>query len=226
MTTTNLILSIESSDNTCGLALSQNGVLLGEINYYGKNLHDRLLAVTSKRLLSDFGISFNDLSAVAVSAGPGSFTGLRISAALAKGICFENQIKLIAVPNPDAFAYSALGLANIVKATTITSAIKSHGDFVYIQSFNVTTFESDGIKLVKTEELLSLTKESVIFVGSASQLLGKPFFSEEFTSTKASFISLLANKMYLNNEFTDAKQYEPTYFQEFTPKISTKELNI
>ncbi len=226
MTTTNYILSLESSDNTCGVALSKNGVLLGEINYYGKNMHDRLLAETSKKLLTDFGIAFSNLSAVAVSAGPGSFTGLRISAALAKGICFDKQIKFIAVPNSEAYAFAALDFAKIQNAKTIVTAIKSHGDYVYVQSIDVATLQSDEFKLIKTEDLISFPKDGVLFVGSASPLLEKPYYLDEFVVPKASYISSLANRMYAQNEFEDASQYEPTYIQEFIPKTSTKELSI
>jgi tRNA threonylcarbamoyl adenosine modification protein YeaZ len=135
------ILSIESSGKVCGIALLSfennrlnfennnfennniltNFELLSEYNIYVGNKHDRFLAELCHRILNDNDLRVDDLSGVAVSIGPGSFTGLRIGSALAKGLCFtvdeENEvdekneenkthsIKLIAVPTLKALAY-------------------------------------------------------------------------------------------------------------------------
>jgi len=220
------ILSIESSDNTCGVALSQRGLIIGEVNYYGKNLHDRLLAEMCRNLLSDFNLQFDDISAIAVSAGPGSFTGLRISAALAKGICFGGDIKLIAVPNLSAFAYSALPFAVKMNISKICVLIKSNNNSSYLQIFNCADFSSGEILLISNDELNEHLTDDTIYVGSSAYESKSTNVLVHFTKTKAEFIANLAEKMYLENNFVEPSEYEPMYVQNFTPKSSSKVLNI
>jgi tRNA threonylcarbamoyladenosine biosynthesis protein TsaB len=220
------ILSIESSDNTCGVALSQRGNIIGEVNYYGKNLHDRLLAGMCKNLLTDFNLQFDNISAIAVSAGPGSFTGLRISAALAKGICFGGDIKLIAVPNLSAFAYSALVPAEKMNINKICVLIKSNNNSSYRQTFNCADFSSDEISLIANEEILENISDDIIYIGSAAYESKSTNVLVHFIKTKAEFIANFAEKMYLENNFVEPSEYEPMYIQNFTPKSSSKVLNI
>lgn len=226
MENSKLILSLESSENTCGIALARNGEIIAEINYYSKNLHDRLLAEICRRTLQDFQYKFSDLSAVAISAGPGSFTGLRIASALVKGICFDNDIKFIAVPNSSAFAFAALELAEKLNKTSIISMIKSHNNAFYIQKFSTKDFSCDEIKMITYDALQNFIDNSSVFVGSAANLSESDFVLKEFTVAKVLFISYLAEKMFDNSEFTDAMNFEPMYVQDFVPKISTKELKF
>ena len=102
-----IILSLETSGKTCGVAISRDNEIIAEKAIYEHNTHDRLLAKSVNELLDDVKLDINDLDAVALSAGPGSFTGLRIGAALAKGLCFDNKIKFIPVPTLESIAYSA-----------------------------------------------------------------------------------------------------------------------
>ena len=92
------ILNIETSTNVCSVAVSEDGVCIFELqDCSGPNHAERLGSFV------DEAISFTDnhaipLDAVAVSSGPGSYTGLRIGVSMAKGICYGRDIKLIAVP--------------------------------------------------------------------------------------------------------------------------------
>lgn len=226
MNKNDIILSIESSDNTCGIALSQRGIILAEVNYYGKNLHDRLLASMCRNLMNDFNLQFSDLSAVAVSAGPGSFTGLRISAALAKGICFEGDIKLIAVPNLAAFAYSAVSTALKMNFCKICVLIKSNNNSSYQQTFDCGSFSSSEIILVGNDELLENISDDTIYIGSAANESKSNNILNQFIKTKAEFIANLAEKMYIDNDFVESSLFEPIYVQNFIPKTSSKVLNI
>ena len=133
----NYILSLETSGVTCGVAISNGKNILAEYSIYMSNQHDRLLAELTRRILKDVGISLNDLSAVAVSAGPGSFTGLRIGAALAKGLCYDGNPKFIAIPTLSAFAYHSHELAELTDSKRIIAAISSHKDLMYYQIFSL-----------------------------------------------------------------------------------------
>lgn len=226
MKTNKLILSLESSDSTCGVALSENGKIIAEINYYGKNLHDRLLAKLSAQIMNDLGFEFSDLSAVAVSAGPGSFTGLRISAALAKGLCFDGEIRLIAVPNLTAFAFSALDDALRQKCNKIIAIIKSHGEFYYYQEFTTKDFLQNDIQLLNKSDFPKYDKVSNYYVGTADEYREILNITDNYDKPKAEFIANYANDLFDKNLFVSAEEYEPIYIQDFQPKVSTKKLEI
>jgi len=226
MTNSNYILSLESSDETCGAAVSQNGIILGAVNYYKRNLHDKLLAGLSRNIMSDLNITFDELSAVAVSAGPGSFTGLRISAAIAKGLCFDGSIRFIAVSSSEAYAFSALEYAESLKLKSVVSLIKSNAKLIYAQEFKVSDFSSDEIQIITIEETNKWDKSGTLFVGTGSVGLTQNYDVRDFTKPKAEFIAYLAEKKFKSNDFADSGMYEPIYIQDFIPKQSSKELNI
>ena len=82
-----LILSIETATNACSVALHKNGVLLGLQELFLEKSHSTHLAVMIEQLLSNCQVEMKDLQAVAISKGPGSYTGLRIGVATATGLC-------------------------------------------------------------------------------------------------------------------------------------------
>ena len=92
-----LILQIETATTVCSVALSENGRLLACREIDRRNAHAELITLFIEELLHRFNKSYTDLDAVAVSSGPGSYTGLRIGISVAKGLCFALDIPLIAV---------------------------------------------------------------------------------------------------------------------------------
>lgn len=100
----NIILIIETSTEICSVSLIRDGILLDtEESGEGQN-HARLVTVFAEELLKRNNISTGELRAVAVSKGPGSYTGLRIGVSTAKGICYASSIPLIAVGTLEAMA--------------------------------------------------------------------------------------------------------------------------
>src|SRR5690606_37664369 len=101
-----------------------------------KHSHDETLAHQIKQSLELLKLSINDFEAVAISSGPGSFTGLRVGSAIAKGLTFGNAPKLIDVPTMSAFAFVSKEFANYTKAKSIFVVIPSNKDFYFIQKFS------------------------------------------------------------------------------------------
>jgi tRNA threonylcarbamoyladenosine biosynthesis protein TsaB len=99
-----LILSIETSDYMGGVALVRDGRPVAEVGLASKETHSRRLMVVIKWLMQKLGADWSDLDILAVSLGPGSFTGLRIGLATAKGLAFALGLPLIGVPTLDALA--------------------------------------------------------------------------------------------------------------------------
>lgn len=92
-----MILAIETATQICSVALFRDGQVIGLLESDEHNAHSRILHVLIDRLFAESGTSLSDLSAVAVSKGPGSYTGLRIGVSAAKGFCYAKDIPLIGI---------------------------------------------------------------------------------------------------------------------------------
>lgn len=101
-----MLLAIDTSTRTIGVALYDGAQVLGEIVWSGGDYHTVQLAPTVADLMKRSGITPRQLQALAVAVGPGSFTGLRIGIALAKGMALARRLPLIGVPTLDFMAYS------------------------------------------------------------------------------------------------------------------------
>lgn len=99
-----LILHLETATSVCSAALARDGVLLDIEESFDGLVHGEMLAVYIDRLLRRAGLSPRDLNAVAVSMGPGSYTGLRVGLSTAKGMAFALGIHLIAIPTLESLA--------------------------------------------------------------------------------------------------------------------------
>ncbi|MGJ1419314.1 tRNA (adenosine(37)-N6)-threonylcarbamoyltransferase complex dimerization subunit type 1 TsaB [Sphingobacterium spiritivorum] len=93
----NYILQIETATPACSVAVSLDGDVITAVGAEENNIHATHLTVFIEKALQNAGITVQDLSAVAVSMGPGSYTGLRIGVSAAKGLCYALDIPLIAI---------------------------------------------------------------------------------------------------------------------------------
>src|ERR1700733_2331784 len=91
------ILQIETATTVCSVALAKDGVILGYKQLDERNIHATIITLFIDELLAAAGMQYNDIDAVAVSSGPGSYTGLRIGVSTAKGLCFALDKPLIAI---------------------------------------------------------------------------------------------------------------------------------
>ncbi|HKJ49625.1 MAG TPA: tRNA (adenosine(37)-N6)-threonylcarbamoyltransferase complex dimerization subunit type 1 TsaB, partial [Christiangramia sp.] len=105
-----LILCLETATTNCSVGIAKDGRLLTLKEDNSKNYsHAEKLHVFINEALSEAGITAEDLDAIAVSKGPGSYTGLRIGVSSAKGLCYSLDIPLISVPTLDLLAYKLKG---------------------------------------------------------------------------------------------------------------------
>lgn len=160
------ILSIETSTTNCSVALSKEGdtIALKEDNNHNYS-HAELLHQFIEEVLGDAVISINQLSAIAVSKGPGSYTGLRIGVSAAKGLCFALNIPLIAISTLES-------LANQVTVDNgyIVPMLDARRMEAYTAVYN---FKHELVREIKAEILSSnsfediLLQQPVVFVGNA-----------------------------------------------------------
>jgi tRNA threonylcarbamoyladenosine biosynthesis protein TsaB len=225
------IISMETGGQLCGIALSNNNDILAEYSAEGKNIHDKLCAEFVKRALEDFDLTINDIDAIAVSAGPGSFTGLRIGASIAKALCFkENDSvyapKFIAVPSLSAFAFEASGLAKKTSANKIIAAIPAQKEILYYQEFDINGNELSGIISSENSEFEKFDFDNTILCGPVASHINEVLTLPYLQNYSPVFIARLAQKMFSENTFTDPNAFNPSYIQEFQLKTSKKELKF
>ncbi len=120
------ILAIESSGINSGIAIGSDQELIYESSLYIKHSHDETLAHQIKQTLELLKTNIDDFKAIAISSGPGSFTGLRVGSAIAKGLTFGNYPKLIDVPTMVAFANAAKEFAVSLNVNSIFVIIPSN----------------------------------------------------------------------------------------------------
>jgi tRNA threonylcarbamoyladenosine biosynthesis protein TsaB len=219
------ILNIETATKNCSVALAKNGItiLCKEIAETGYT-HAERLHVFIEEIIQDTAIGFQDLSAIAVSQGPGSYTGLRIGVSAAKGLCYALNIPLIAVDTLQVLAsqvsitdgyivpmldarrmevYSAIFTPNLEKKRGIQAEIITENSFGDIQ--DTLYFVGDSSEKSQTV----LTKENFIFLKDI-----------QFPSAKA--MSRLSFEKFQKNELEDVAYFEPYYLKDFIATVSKK----
>src|SRR5690554_6208209 len=135
---THYILQIATATQVCSTALSANGETIACIDVDEPNVHASRLTLLIEELLQKGGLTFGDLSAVAVSKGPGSYTGLRIGVSTAKGLCYAADLPLIGI---DTLAGMASGFAAshsdfIVAGTQLCPMVDARRMEVYTATFD------------------------------------------------------------------------------------------
>jgi tRNA threonylcarbamoyladenosine biosynthesis protein TsaB len=202
------ILALETSGSVCSVALDTT-TFFGEYTVDGNNIHDELLAELISRILDDSKTAISDLDAIALSAGPGSFTGLRIGAALCKGMCYGGSPKFIAVPTLTAYASESVSHAQDLKINQIFTYLPSQKDFIFHQKFDLELNPLSEIEIDEIEKLDELAKGCFISAETSKKITA---------STVLNFAKLMFNE----GLFEDVEAFEPSYIQEFKPNTSPK----
>lgn len=214
------ILAIESSGYSCGIALSNGNNIIAEYIINIPNQHERLLAELINRILKDCNLSINDLTAIAVSSGPGSFTGLRIGASIAKGICFNDHPKLIQVPTLKAIAFNYSLLALKLKIDKILVVNNSHKDLCYFQYFDPYGNELTNIDIKELNNIIISTDKKVLVCGTSALYFNGENIIPINENILPSFINKLAITLFKEGKFINPDDFEPDYYFDFIPKSS------
>ncbi len=227
-----LLLSLETSSPVCSVALHRvaDGSLVGQSELRLDKSHSTHLTVLIEQLLANTGHQLADLAAVAVSDGPGSYTGLRIGAAAAKGLCFALDIPLVAVSTLRALAAQvAAGTARPEKYL-FGPMLDARRQEVYAAIY---THEGQEVlaptPLILDADTLAeqLAHHSVLFFGHGAAkfraLLGESASAGFLAGIEPSAIAVgpLAVAAFHRQEFQDVAYYEPFYLKEVyttTPK--------
>jgi len=216
------ILQIETATAICSVAVSVNGETISFKEEQGQNLHAANLTLFIDEAVKAAGLSYQELDAVAVSKGPGSYTGLRIGVSTAKGLCYALDKPLIAI---ETLAMMAAGYLaeNPNYSGLICPMIDARRMEVY-----TTVFDSSLNVLLPTEAKIIdeasfdtlLSQQVMTFLGDGAakcaEVLTDPnakFDAANFNS--ASYMSRLANEAFSNRKFEDVAYFEPFYLKDF-----------
>ncbi len=214
-----LILSLETSSNVCSIAISENENCLVEYSIHAANSHDQFLAVLVKRALQDLQIETEQISHLAVSSGPGSFTGLRIGAAFAKGFCYDNKVKLVPVPTLSAMAFAASDLVSKYGRKMIC-ILHSHRNFFFYQFFDMNLNPLSNVAFDTEDKIQDLVEDTDIVIGNGIERIDKGTKFKIPNIVSASNIAKLGYKLILEGKTIPAEDFSPSYFLEFQPKTT------
>ena len=227
------ILQIETSTEVCSVAYSENGELqFKKESLEGLN-HSELLTVFIENLFKENNISFSVIDAVAVSKGPGSYTGLRIGVSVAKGLCYALDKPLIAINSLDILGiyiaehieeFSEFKAGDKVLFCPMIDARRME---VYTALYNNT---GERIRPVSAEiidkNFLSeqFKKQPILFFGNGARkcegiILHKNALFKGPVTTSAQFMQKVAFDKYNKKEFENVAYFEPFYLKDFVATI-------
>tara|TARA_B100000767_G_scaffold38163_1_gene32120 strand:+ start:1789 stop:2466 length:678 start_codon:yes stop_codon:yes gene_type:complete len=216
---TNYILNIETSTTNCSVSLFKGLELVIVKEENDENYsHSKRLHVYINELLEESGVSPNDLSAICVSKGPGSYTGLRIGVSSAKGLCFALSIPLISVDTLDAFAHQVKFSDGFIVPLLDARRMEVYSS-VYDNKLNkVRETKAEILSENSFEDYLK--KSKVYFLGNANDKTksiidnSNAIFIEDKLPSSIE-IGKLAYKKFISNDFENVADFEPFYLKEF-----------
>jgi tRNA threonylcarbamoyladenosine biosynthesis protein TsaB len=222
------ILQIETATPVCSVALSINGKTIALKEEAAQNIHAASLTLFIEKVMKSANLKFTDLDAVAVSKGPGSYTGLRIGVSTAKGLCFALDKPLIGINTLQMMANGYMS-QNPNYEGLICAMIDARRMEVFtaIYNSNLQEVEATNAKIVSETSFNSMLEgNDITFIGDGAEKCklvlnhqNAHFSSLNFNS--ATNMSALALQAYNNQNFEDVAYFEPFYLKDFvftTPK--------
>jgi tRNA threonylcarbamoyladenosine biosynthesis protein TsaB len=235
-----LILSIDTSEKICSVALSNNYELISTLEISEEKSHASMLTVLIKKLFSEKEIEFSKLDAVAVSKGPGSYTGLRIGVSVAKGICYALNIPLISISTLQLLCLRVIyedwlrKIGLIDQNLLLCPLIDARRMEVYKAFFNINREQIGKIEAVIihensfSEELIS---NKIVFFGTGAEkcksiIQNQNAFFIDDIRPNASYMVSYAYDSFARKEFENSAYFEPFYLKDFVATVPKKRIVI
>lgn len=230
-----IILNIETATTVCSVALAKDGDLISYKEQNEGYTHAENLTLFIEEVLNKSGHTFKDIDAIAVSKGPGSYTGLRIGVSTAKGLCFALDKPLISINTLKSLSLPlSKGEGNVLKKNNsekflLCPMLDARRMEVYsaIYDFQLNTIKETSAEIIdeqfveKTLSTLGREGEGLLFFGDGAakckDVLSKNenvvFIDNAFPSAK-NMISL-SEQAFANKQFEDVAYFEPFYLKDF-----------
>jgi tRNA threonylcarbamoyladenosine biosynthesis protein TsaB len=212
------ILHIESATKTCSVALSQNGrELLCVEEHSDQYIHGEKLAVFIDEIMKRASIAPENLSAISISSGPGSYTGLRIGFSLAKGMCYALSIPLISIDTLQAYESCA---RNYFSDDLICVMLDARRMEVYSTIFDKNSVIIKPLSSDILDELSYSDFEPFVCIGDGAKKMKEIWSNRSIEIDQEIQLSAngqikLAFEKFKRNDFENIAYFEPNYLKEF-----------
>jgi tRNA threonylcarbamoyladenosine biosynthesis protein TsaB len=220
------LLLLETSGKNCSVALADEAGILAMRSASAEHfIHAEQLHVMMNEIMAECNLPWNTLSAIAVSKGPGSYTGLRIGVSAAKGLCFALQIPLIALDTTEILALEASKVYS--DAHIIIPMIDARRMEVYAARFDGRgkRTSTDEAVVVDENTFTEFEPEHLILTGDGAEKC-QPLVDSRVRIfpllPRAEMMHALAMLAYNSKHFEDVAYFEPFYLKEYTPGTSRK----
>lgn len=222
-----IILGIETATTICSVALVKDGKLVAIRESVGTKEHSAALTGYIADLFAEAGFAYQQLDAIAVSMGPGSFTGLRIGVSSAKGLCYALDKPLIAVDTLKSLAWQALQRCiqqkKEIKNVLFCPMLDARRMEVYTAFFdhNLQVIEPVNAHVITEDSFKTFADKEIIYFGDgASKCISLLESKSNYThfdniSLSSEAICMLAVGEFENNNFADVAYCEPFYLKDF-----------
>lgn len=227
-----MILCIETSTAVCSVALVENGNVIALRESIDGQNHAEKITIFIDEIMKETNVVYKDLDAIAVSMGPGSYTGLRIGVSTAKGFCYSLEKPLIAVDTLAAMAYgfisSQLSAISYKPTAILCPMIDARRMEVYSAFFNEKlerTSETEAL-VIDENSFMELKQNNHLYLfGDGADKLATLFENDKNITVvekfhcSAAYMSTLAEEAFKNKDFVDVAYFEPFYLKNFVPGI-------
>ena len=224
-----MILCLETSTAVCSVALVKEGNIVALRESLDGQNHAEKITIFIDEVMKEADVSYRDLDAVAVSKGPGSYTGLRIGVSTAKGLCYAMEKPLIAI---DTLAAMACGFVESQKSVSesniLCPMIDARRMEVYSAFFNEKlerTTETEAL-IIDENSFMELKQNHHLYLfGDGADKLLSLFENDENITViekfhcSAAYMATLADKALKEKDFVDTAYFEPFYLKDFVPGI-------
>jgi len=225
------ILCIETATEVCSVALAKDDQVQFLKEDHSNYKHSESLTVFIEALLAEAQIAPTDLSAIAISKGPGSYTGLRIGMAAAKGLCFALQIPLIGICTLESLAWQ--GIQKTAQETCLHIPMidaRRMEVFTAIYNHQLQVVKKVNAAIINNESFqFELNNNKICLYGSGAlkciEVLTNPnaiFIKDIYCSAKS--LAALAHPKYLAQQFEEIAYFVPNYGKQYETRIKTNNL--
>jgi len=222
-----LILGIETATAICSVALAMDGELLAIRESVGTREHSAELTGYISDVFTEAGLTYPQLDAVAVSMGPGSYTGLRIGVSSAKGLCYALDKPIIAIDTLKSLAWQALELCKqqgkSLDKSLLCPMLDARRMEVYTAMFDqqLHVIEPVNARIISEDSFKELADKEIIYFGDGASKCTQLFESKsnltffDAISLSAKSICMLAENEFEKGNFADLAYCEPFYLKDF-----------